>query len=87
MRTELKEKSRGVFYRKSKATLHFHEDPAGLFADMRIADVFVRFPVNTGGGTGGAVGAAFGRAGGVPTEWAEAKSLGYDTAGRLAGRR
>lgn len=48
MRTELKEKSRGVFYRKSKATLHFHEDPAGLFADMRIADVFVRFPVNTG---------------------------------------
>ena len=27
----LKEKSRGVFYFKSKAVLHFHEDPAGLF--------------------------------------------------------
>ena len=47
-RTELKEKSRGVFYRKSKATLHFHEDPAGLFADLRIDDVSTRFSVNTG---------------------------------------
>lgn len=34
----LKEKSRGVFYLKSKAFLHFHEDPAGLFADVRTAD-------------------------------------------------
>jgi hypothetical protein len=34
----LKEKSRGVFYRRSKAFLHFHEDPAGLFADVRTAD-------------------------------------------------
>lgn len=33
----LKEKSRGVFYRKSKPFLHFHEDPAGLFADLRDA--------------------------------------------------
>ena len=31
----LTEKTRGVFYRKSKAFLHFHEDPAGLFADLR----------------------------------------------------
>lgn len=31
----LKERSRGVFYRRSKAFLHFHEDPAGLFADVR----------------------------------------------------
>jgi hypothetical protein len=31
----MKEKSRGVFYRKSRAFLHFHEDPAGLFADIR----------------------------------------------------
>jgi len=30
----LKEKSRGVFYRKSKPFLHFHEDSAGLFADL-----------------------------------------------------
>ena len=31
----LKEKSRGVFYFKSRAFLHFHADPAGLFADVR----------------------------------------------------
>jgi hypothetical protein len=31
----LKEKSRGVFYRGSKAFLHFHEDPTGLYADVR----------------------------------------------------
>jgi len=34
----LKEKSRGVFYVKSKAFLHFHEDPTGLYADVRAAD-------------------------------------------------
>ena len=34
----LVEKSRGVFYRKSKAFLHFHEDPKGLFADVRDAE-------------------------------------------------
>jgi hypothetical protein len=33
----LKETARGVFYRKSRALLHFHEDPAGLFADLRDA--------------------------------------------------
>lgn len=33
----LKERSRGVFYRKSQAFLHFHEDPRGLFADIREA--------------------------------------------------
>ncbi len=31
----LKEKSRGAFYRRSSAFAHFHEDPAGLFADLR----------------------------------------------------
>jgi hypothetical protein len=31
----LTEKSRGVFYRRSRAFLHFHEDPKGLFADIR----------------------------------------------------
>lgn len=41
----LTEKSRGVFYRKSKAFLHFHEDPAGLFADVRCGDDFERFDV------------------------------------------
>jgi hypothetical protein len=34
----LREKSRGIFYRGSRAFLHFHEDPAGLFADIRCAD-------------------------------------------------
>ena len=33
----LKEKSRGVFYLKNRAFLHFHEDPKGLFADVRDA--------------------------------------------------
>jgi hypothetical protein len=34
----LTEKSRGTFYRKSRAFLHFHEDPKGLFADLRCTD-------------------------------------------------
>jgi hypothetical protein len=44
----LKEKSRGVFYRGARAFLHFHEDPAGLFADIRTADGtdFERFKVD-----------------------------------------
>ncbi len=44
----LKEKSRGVFYLKSRAFLHFHEDPKGLFADVRTADGkdFERFKVD-----------------------------------------
>jgi hypothetical protein len=43
----LKEKSRGVFYFKSKAILHFHENPAGLFADFRAKGDWQRFAVNT----------------------------------------
>jgi hypothetical protein len=31
------EKKRGVFYLKGRAFLHFHEDPRGLFADIRDA--------------------------------------------------
>ncbi|MGO9807474.1 MAG: hypothetical protein ACLPKH_12275 [Rhodomicrobium sp.] len=42
----LKEKKLGVFYRKSKAFLHFHEDPAGLFADLSVGKDFDRYPVN-----------------------------------------
>ena len=34
----LRERDRGVFYLRSRAFLHFHEDPAGLFADLRTAD-------------------------------------------------
>jgi hypothetical protein len=43
----LKEKKRGVFYRAASAFLHFHEDPAGLFADVRLGPDWVRLPVNT----------------------------------------
>jgi hypothetical protein len=42
----MKEKSRGTFYRGSNAFLHFHEDPAGFFADLKKGDDFVRLPVN-----------------------------------------
>ena len=43
----LKEKRPGVFYHRSKAFLHFHEDPPGCFADLRCDDVFLRFEVTT----------------------------------------
>jgi hypothetical protein len=43
----LTEKSRGTFYRQSKAFLHFHEDAAGLFADVRFRDDFERTRVST----------------------------------------
>jgi hypothetical protein len=33
----LVEKARGVFYFRSRSFLHFHEDPKGLFADLREA--------------------------------------------------
>ena len=46
-RTELTERKRGIFYRKSTAFLHFHEDRAGLFADVKIGKEFERLPVNT----------------------------------------
>ena len=35
---ELREKGPGVFYRRSRAFLHFHDDPTGLYADVRAAD-------------------------------------------------
>jgi hypothetical protein len=45
---ELREKARGTFYRGSRAFLHFHEDPAGLFADVRLGgDDFTRFRATT----------------------------------------
>jgi hypothetical protein len=46
-RQALKEKKLGVFYRKSRSFLHFHEDPAGTFADLSSGDESVRYPVNT----------------------------------------
>lgn len=41
------EKKRGVFYRRGKAFLHFHEDPFGLHADVRFETDFERFRVQT----------------------------------------
>jgi hypothetical protein len=42
------ERKPGIFYVKSSAYLHFHEDPAGIFADVKLSgDGFDRFPVNT----------------------------------------
>ncbi len=46
-RSGLSEKSRGIFYRGSRAFLHFHEDGAQLFADVRLAGDFVRLPAST----------------------------------------
>jgi hypothetical protein len=43
----LREKSRGTFYLGSRAFLHFHEDPDGLFADVRFADDFERTKVTS----------------------------------------
>jgi len=43
----LKEKSRGSFYRGSRAFLHFHEHEGDFFADLRVADDFERFAVTT----------------------------------------
>ncbi len=43
----LRERSRGVFYRKSKPFLHFHDDPTGLYADLRAGADFERFQVNS----------------------------------------
>ena len=41
------EKSPGTFYRKSSAFLHFHEDPAGIFADLKVGGEWERLRVNT----------------------------------------
>ena len=45
----LREKSRGVFYRGSRAFLHFHEDPSGMYADVRLSAEFQRMRVTTKG--------------------------------------
>jgi hypothetical protein len=43
----LTERSPGVLYRGSHAFLHFHADPAGLFADLKVDGTFVRWPVSS----------------------------------------
>jgi hypothetical protein len=42
----LVERKRGIFYRRGAAFLHFHEDAAGRFADLRTSADFERYPVN-----------------------------------------
>lgn len=44
---DMREKSRGVFYLRSKAFLHFHEDMFGLYADLRAGTDFERFKVDS----------------------------------------
>jgi hypothetical protein len=44
----LVERKPGTFYRRSAAFLHFHEDAAGLFADVKLNGVeFERMRVST----------------------------------------
>ena len=43
----LVEKRPGIFYRKSKAFLHFHEDSSGVHADVRFGVEFERVRVET----------------------------------------
>ena len=45
----LRERKRGAFYRGGSAFLHFHEDPEGFFADLKLTKGgdFTRFRVST----------------------------------------
>ncbi|HEV2971477.1 MAG TPA: hypothetical protein VGY55_15990 [Pirellulales bacterium] len=45
----LTERKRGVFYLKSSAFIHFHEDPTGLYAHFKDGSNWRRLPVNTRG--------------------------------------
>ena len=48
--SELKEKKPGIYYYKSKAFLHFHEDSDLIFADIKLHPPdFERLPVTTNG--------------------------------------
>jgi hypothetical protein len=47
-RPELREPRPGTFYLKSRAFLHFHDDPAGIFADVKLdGHEFSRLAVTT----------------------------------------
>jgi hypothetical protein len=46
-RPVLRERRPGIFELKSRAFLHFHDDPSGVFADVRLTDDFVRMPVTS----------------------------------------
>lgn len=48
-RTALIEKRPGIFYVRGRAFLHFHEDRAGIFADLRDRSEWLRLSVNSAG--------------------------------------
>lgn len=41
------ERKPGIFYLKSTAFVHFHEDANGLYAHLKIGKEFEKYPVNT----------------------------------------
>ena len=43
----LNEVGPGRFYFKSKALVHFHEDPSGMYADVKVGEGFERFRATT----------------------------------------
>lgn len=44
----LVERTPGSFYRKSRGYLHFHEDPSGIYADIKLSgDAFTRVRATT----------------------------------------
>jgi hypothetical protein len=43
----LAERKRGIFYLGSRSFLHFHEDPDGMFADLRDGKDFARHRVSS----------------------------------------
>ena len=43
----LVERKRGVFYVRSRAFLHFHEDPSGMHADVRLGPEWTRVRAET----------------------------------------
>jgi hypothetical protein len=43
----LVEKKPGVFYKKSRAFIHFHDDATGIHADVRLHEDFERRRVET----------------------------------------
>jgi hypothetical protein len=42
---ELKERKLGIFYLRGVSFLHFHEDPLGLFADLKVGEAWRRIDV------------------------------------------
>src|SRR5262245_16068723 len=46
-RPVLRERRPGVFEPKARPFLHFHDDPSGIFADVRLGADFVRMPVTS----------------------------------------